>query len=341
MISSDSFDVLVIGAGVLGLCAAAELTARGRRVCVVDPGGQNASSVAAGMIAPAFESATEQSDAERAALLRRARDLWPAFAAAHGLTLDRSPAEWRGADAPEMAERLLAYGFDAKLDPSGGSLLTHDDWRVEVGDSLNTLRRGVAQVEAQALALEPEGAGWRLRTAVGALSGQAAVIATGAAPPLGGLSDVARDVIGQVRPVRGQIGLTRARLTAGVVRGHGAYIAPAGEGSLIGATMEPGERETTPSLPAAASLLQAASRLVPEPEDLQVEWRVGVRGATTDGLPLAGEIEPHLLVALAPRRNGWLLGPAVARTVAEALEGRRDPAFAAAFDPLRFSPPAG
>ena len=45
-----SYDVIVIGAGVLGLASAAELSARGLSVIVIDAGGPNASSVAAGMI---------------------------------------------------------------------------------------------------------------------------------------------------------------------------------------------------------------------------------------------------------------------------------------------------
>ena len=44
-------EILVIGAGVLGLCTAVELTRRGHDVRVLDPGERNASSVAAGMIA--------------------------------------------------------------------------------------------------------------------------------------------------------------------------------------------------------------------------------------------------------------------------------------------------
>ena len=50
----NSQDILVVGAGVLGLCTAAELARRGHAVTVVDPGGLNASAVAAGMIAPAM-----------------------------------------------------------------------------------------------------------------------------------------------------------------------------------------------------------------------------------------------------------------------------------------------
>jgi glycine oxidase len=44
-----------------------------------------------------------------------------------------------------------------------------------------------------------------------------------------------------------------------------------------------------------------------------------------------------LFLALAPRRNGWLLGPLVGRTVADAVEGRAPGADARALDPLRFA----
>jgi len=65
---------------------------------------------------------------------------------------------------------------------------------------------------------------------------------------------------------------------------------------------------------------------------------VGIRGATTDGLPLAGSSgEPGLHLALAPRRNGWLLGPLVARITADGIEGRPPLVDAAALDPLRFA----
>ena len=63
---------------------------------------------------------------------------------------------------------------------------------------------------------------------------------------------------------------------------------------------------------------------------------MGVRGASPDGLPMAGALGEGLFAALAPRRNGWLLAPAVARTVAGAIAGESKTAFSAAFDPLRF-----
>lgn len=84
---------------------------------VIDPGGPNASSIAAGMIAPALESLLEDVSADRAALLKRARDLWPAFAECHGARLLREGADWRGPDAQVAVARLHALGFDARLNP--------------------------------------------------------------------------------------------------------------------------------------------------------------------------------------------------------------------------------
>ena len=71
------------------------------------------------------------------------------------------------------------------------------------------------------------------------------------------------------------------------------------------------------------------------PRPVQIEWRAGVRGATPDGLPMAGAVEQGLHLALGPRRNGWLLGPLVAGVVADEVEGRssKEPTLA----PRRFT----
>ncbi len=87
----------------------------------------------------------------------------------------------------------------------------------------------------------------------------------------------------------------------------------------------PGSRDLTPDPGGRSTRLTAvgraaawtSSRLGPS------NGAVGVRGATADGLPMAGPRgEPGLHLALAPRRNGWLLGPLVGRVVADGIEGR-------------------
>ena len=333
----NSQDILVVGAGVLGLCTAAELVRRGHAVTVVDPGGLNASAVAAGMIAPAIESAVDDLSAEHAALLRRARDAWADFAAATGVRLDHNPAEWRGGNVEVLAARLAALGFEHAYEREAGRLITHEDWKVEPAQALAAMGRGVRMLEGRATALSRSNGRWCVETAAGPVEADQVVLATGAGAgaALGGLPEAAAHLLALITPIRGQIGLVTERLVEHVVRGPGAYVAPMGQGCVIGATMEAGQRSLTPDLERCAQMLDAAwSVLGQTPRPLQIEWRAGVRGATPDGLPMAGAVGDGLHLALGPRRNGWLLGPLVASVVVDEVEGRssKEPTLA----PRRF-----
>lgn len=333
-----SCDILVVGAGVLGLSVAVELMARGQDVWVVDPGTGNASSVAAGMIAPGFETLLDGGDAMRGALLREAAALWPDFADRLGIMLDRTPAEWRGPDPDGVEARLKALAFATERRPDG--VAVPGDVRIDAGVSMATLV-DVLQgrlLRAEARAVDRFDGGWRIRTSAGDIEATQVVLATGAAGSLAGLSATAEALVGAIRPIKGQIGWTAEVLTDRVLRGPQGYVAPGGGGTLIGATMAEGARDLAVDPAASERLLAMAKALSARALQGPVAWRVGVRGATADGLPLAGAIGDGLHVALAPRRNGWLLAPRVARVVAEGIEGGvTDPAF----DPQRVMRPAG
>ena len=319
----NSQDILVVGAGVLGLCTAAELVRRGHAVTVVDPGGLNASGVAAGMIAPAMESAVDDLSPEHAALLRRARDAWPDFAAATSVRLDRDLAEWRGGNVEVLAGRLASLGFEHVYDRDAGRLITQEDWKVEPAQALAALTQDVRTLEGRATALSRSNGRWRVETTAGAVEADQVVLATGAGAAPDGLPETVARLLGLISPIRGQIGLVSERLVDHVVRGPGAYVAPMGTGSVIGATMEAGERSLTPDPERCAQMLDAAWRVLGQtPRALEIEWRAGVRGATPDGMPMAGSVEAGLHLAVGPRRNGWLLGPLVASVVADEVEGR-------------------
>lgn len=334
---ASSPDVIVIGAGVLGLCTAAELAARGHAVTVIDPGGPNASAIAAGMIAPALESLLEDLTAERAALLMRARDLWPAFAESHGLKLLREGADWRGEAADEAAVRLRSLGFDARGRRNG--LTTPDDWRIEVAPALKGLARtpGLAMVRGEVARLAADTRRWRVEAGDGRVWFCATlVLATGAGAPIAGLPASVAASVAAITPIRGQLTFVATATPSCVVRGPGVYAAPCEGGVVIGATMEPGRRDLEPD-PAEAARQVTAGLALLEASGEVGPTRVGIRGATADGLPLAGPSgEPGLFLALAPRRNGWLMGPLVARVTADGIEGRQPLADAAALDPLRF-----
>jgi len=334
---SLSVEILVIGAGVLGLCTAAELTRRDHQVRVLDPGGVNASSVAAGMIAPALESAIDAVTPERAALLRRAADLWPEFAEVHGLELLEDGAEWRGEGADAIEARLTALGFAPRRD--GDRVLVAEDHRVDAEAALGVLAAALAEppIRGEARSLTFEAGRWRMAHTAGAIDARVVVLATGAATGIPGLPASVAALVEAIAPIRGQIGRVRAMDEPGVVRGRGAYAVSGRDWTLIGATMDAGRRDLEPDPDQALALTDALRTITGttvEADD--IDWRVGIRGATPGGLPLAGASgAPGLFLALAPRRNGWLLGPLVGRVVADAIKGDAPMADAAALDPLR------
>lgn len=335
--ASSAQDILIIGAGVLGLSTAATLRARGHAVTVVDPGGANASSVAGGMIAPAMESASENAAPDRADLYRTAAALWPVFAAETGVDVVPAMAEWRGEGWDRIADRLRALGFMAETTDRG--VRAPQDLRLSPAAALSCLTNDIRRVEGWVEALAEGGDGWTVRLAdQRVLTADVVVLATGAGEGIDGLSDATRATLAVVEPVRGQIGFVAGSLTRQTLRGPGGYVSPVDGGVMIGATMEAGRRDLTPDAETSARLTRTAETLLERSiEPTAVDWRVGVRGATPDGLPLAGLVAPGLAVALAPRRNGWMVGPLVGETVADAVEGRAPRPEAAAFDPVRFS----
>ncbi|WP_421729286.1 NAD(P)/FAD-dependent oxidoreductase [Brevundimonas sp.] len=330
-----STDVVIVGAGVLGLCTAVTLKRRGHRVAVIDPGGRNASAVAAGMIAPALEAALDDVTPERAALFRSARRVWDDF----GVDLEPGPAAWRGPGGEAVAARLKALGFAVRVE--GADVLTPEDVRIEPETVLAAWREDLQEgwIQDTARQMERVGEGWRVTGADGGvIEAPFVVLASGTATAPGGSPRAVAGLIQQLQPIRGQIGWTAERLSDRVMRGEGAYVAPSQGGTLIGASMEAGRRDLEPEAETGQRLLAAAGRLVGR--DLSgtaMDWRVGIRGSTIDGLPLAGATgEAGLFLALAPRRNGWLLGPLIGQVVADGIEGRATSVEAAAFDPRRF-----
>ena len=330
--------VTVAGAGVLGLTTALALADAGCEVTVCDPGGPNASSIAAGMLAPVFEAVLDESARPHLDLLMAARDLWPGLAARAGIALDRSGAmavgdeTWlervmhgfaalqiRPTEIGGETARGLAPGLSEAIDEA---LLTREDWRVEAPAALGAL--SAAAVAA--------GVGFQRKIVRDRGDADVLVIATGA---MEGLAGVAPELAG-LTPIKGHIVRVAAASAGAIVRGDGVYAAP-GAGMAFGATMEPGRGDVAIEEAKAAPLLAAGLRLFPGMRGAPIQIATGVRAATADGLPLAGEsATPGVMLAAGSRRNGWLLAPLIARTVAARVTGGDPGAYAARMDPARF-----
>lgn len=331
--------VIVAGAGAFGLASALELAAAGCRVTVCDPGVANASSVAAGMIAPVFEAVLDETARPHFDLLMHARDLWPGFAGRSGVAVDRTgalavgedgwldqiahrfgglhewPAELGGARARALAPGLAA-GFDR-------ALLTREDWRVDAPLALRALT--AAAVAA--------GVTFEARHVRGRGDADLLVVATGADASLVGEAPE----LAHLSPIKGHIVRLQSASWGAVVRGKGIYAAP-GAAMAFGATMEPGVSEGAVDPAKARALLDAGLRLFPGLAEVPVEAATGVRAATPDGLPMVGRSRaPGVILATGARRNGWLLAPLVGRLVAAAITGSDPGPYAARLAPARFS----
>lgn len=334
--------ITVAGAGALGLTTALALADAGAEVTMFDPAGplDNASGVAAGMLAPAFECVLDPTAAPQLDLMLAARNLWPALEARIGIVVDRAGAVAVGeadflarADAglrslglhPTDLPRQALEGLAPGLAPAWGrGVLIREDWRIEAGAALTALRA----------ACEAAGVVFRQEAARGFEGGTWLVVATGAARDLA----VVAPELSALSPIKGHILRSRACAYDGiVVRGEGAYVTAAPGAMTIGATMQPGrdDREVEPAQ--VSSLLAAGARLFPQIAGAEFSAAAGVRAATADGLPMVGRGRHHgVLLATGARRNGWLLAPLVARIIAACVtEGEAAP-YAQRLDPARF-----
>ena len=338
--------IAIAGAGVFGLAIAARAARAGAQVTVFDPRelGDNASGVAAGMLAPALEAVLEQAHPGDYGLLRRAYAAWPGFAADLGLA---APADLAAGalyvgsveEVQDLRERLAALGVLAerlsfaearRRQPGLGgagpeALYVDQDGRLDPSFTLRALQQVVVSHGGGVLRapLTP-------RTAAGY---EAVILAAGFE------SRAWRDRVADLawlQPIKGHVLHYHGGVTSGpVVRSRTGYAAPQYGGTVFGATMEAGrsDLELDPGL--VERLHREASALFPSLAHKRFTPLTGVRASTPDGRPMVGRTASGLYVATAARRNGWLLAPLVAEAMVQALQGSGGDA---AFDPTRFGP---
>ena len=357
MARERTHDVVVAGAGIVGLACAWRAAQAGMSVLVLDRGEDvpgAASAVAAGMLAPVTEAAFGEHELLRLNLAGRAE--WPAFAAElaerSGIDLEYSEA---GAlvvavdrdDAAELRrlhELQGSLGLSAewltgrecrRLEPglsprvSGGVLAPQDgavDPRAVVRALHAVLRGDGVAVRTGVEVLRVEDAGGRVTgvvTSQGTLPAGRVVVACGAWSA--GLHESAPPL----RPVKGQIVRLRgAPLAERIVRTPRCYVVSRGNGEIVvGATSEERGFDTTVTAGAVQRLLEYAWEVLPDVEERElVAVDAGLRPVTRDNLPAVAAAGPEGLVwATGHGRGGVLLAPLAGRAVAELLAGRDAP----------------
>lgn len=318
--------VRVLGAGIIGLACAHELTKRGHEVEVVDPApGSGASYAAAGMLCPAGE--LWHGEAELFRLGRESAALWPGFAAELGVPLHRAGTILAGADHADVQE------IDRQLE-----LLAEAGVRVEELSRRQLLAREPGLGRVSGGALLPDDHSVNPRAVVSALLARVAVVARPSVDPAGTEWEADLTVIATgarlpdpfahlVRPVRGEVIRVRvapedlpAHTLRGWVYGEPVYVVPRADGEVvIGATSEEHNTPARVSVEGVFRLLESARELLPSLDRAEfVEATARDRPGTRDNLPLIGPSGVEgVLLAAGHYRHGVLLAPLTAQLIAD------------------------
>jgi glycine oxidase len=369
------YDVIVVGAGVIGLACAWRAARDGARVCVLerDRPAAGATGVAAGMLAPVGEAAwgEERLLSINLESLRR----WPAFAAdleadggaevgfaTHGalhVALDGDEteelrrryelhrglgleSEWLGASACRRLEPGLATAVRGGAHVPGEASV--DPRRLTAALIAAGEGRGVEiHSGAEVAAAERRAGAWAVCTADGR-SFEAGILVAAAGCWSGQAEWLPPADRPAVRPVKGEIltlrGSPAEPVCDRIVVGERIYMVPRPDGRLIvGATVEERGFDTTLTAGGVHELLREAYRLLPEIAELELdEASVGLRPGSPDNAPLIGPgATEGLLLATGHFRNGVLQAPLTAECVAALISGERPSFDLSPFSPQRFA----
>jgi glycine oxidase len=361
-------DVLIIGAGVIGLTTAHYLAESGLRATVLDRAdlGREASWAGAGIIPPgAPEHARTPIDQLRAissalyptlsAELRAATGVDNGYSVCGGLELIETEAdlvsdEWRSDGV--VFEELDAAELHRR-EPALASHFQRAFYLPHIAQVRNPrhLQALIASCQRQGVELAPHCAvrgfvrsGERIaavETSSGRRTAGQYLLTAGA------WSDGLLEQVGWkpgIRPIRGQIALLNTGQSGvrPLILAGKRYLVPRGDGRiLIGSTEEEAGFDARPTAGGIAGLLQLAAALMPSLGSAPLErcW-AGLRPGSADGLPYLGRVPglDNLYVGAGHFRAGLQLSPATGQILRDLI--CRAPTNLMSLEPFRLDRPA-
>jgi glycine oxidase len=351
-----TWDVIIVGGGIIGLSLSIALRKRGATVLIVERGepGREASHAAAGMLA---DFPLEMPSALQSLASASAR-MYPEFA--HELQ-DESGMN---VDLRDQGTILFATSEQLREHPN----LASD---CPLPSPLDKLEPELGHVNLTAIYLKERSVDPRALTAaalkaarhraVDISSGTAVtevLLANGRATGVGTCkSAYSAPVIvncagawaGQVppyrfstRPVKGQmlaLAGTSRDLLRHVIRAPEIYLVPRSDGRILaGATVEEAGYDKRTDADTIQRMHHAAIHLVPAlAQARRLEAWAGLRPGSPDNLPLLGATStPGYFVAAGHFRDGILLAPVTAQVMAQMITGVKPEYDLSAFSPARF-----
>ncbi|WP_261133602.1 glycine oxidase ThiO [Bacillus sp. Marseille-Q3570] len=361
------YDVIVVGAGVIGCSIAYHVAKEGKSVLVLEKGSiaGKASKAAAGMLGAQTEL---EEDSPLFQLAKASRAMFPELASdlknitgidigyeqngiykvawteaqmerfkslVHAQQLLGEESHWISADELQTREPAL-------IKEVCGAMFIPDDGQVSAPEMTKALAQAAVKLSATIKEytevhrfVKESGELKGVETSAGLFSADYVVIAGGA------WSEKLLKGAGvelETYPVKGECFSVKTgkRLIRGTVFSDECYIVPKAGGRLIiGATERPGSFEETVTVEGIARLMEAAIRILPALQDAEWEkaW-AGIRPQTKDALPYLG-VHPefkHLFMATGHYRNGILLAPITGKLMADLIDGTEiDTAWRSAF----------
>jgi len=350
----QTWDVIIIGGGIIGLSLSIALRKRGAKVLVVERGepGQEASHAAAGMLVecgietpavlqplatasarmyPEFVHELQDESGINVDLRDQGTILFPAehLQASPGFGADIAPPPL-GALEPALADPGIPAVFlqERSVDPRalGRAALRAAKHR-DVDISSGTEVKDVLLSSERVSGVRTEKTSYAATAVVNCAGAWAGQI------PLQRLP---------TRPVKGQmlsvVGAHRNVLRH-VIRAPEVYLVPRSDGRVvIGSTLEEAGYDKRTDVDTIQRLHHAAIRMVPAlGEARMLEAWAGLRPGTPDALPMLGATAiPGYFVATGHFRDGILLAPITAHLMAQVITGIIPEIDISAFSPARF-----
>jgi glycine oxidase len=351
-----TWDVIIVGGGIIGLTLSIALHKRGLRVLIVERGepGREASHAASGMLSdctletpaalqplatasarmyPEFvhelqdDSGTKVDLRDEGTLFflppEHARQQ-PAFVAEHRIPAPLSELEPALADMNAPALYLKERSVDPRaLVAAALKAAKHRGVDISSGTAVTD----VLISDARVIGVRTDRTRYSSSIVVNCAGAWAGSFSTHGFP---------------TRPVKGQM-LTVAcaahNVLRHVIRAPEVYLVPRSDGRiLIGSTLEEAGYDKRTDADTIHRLHQAAIRMVPSLGQAQIlEAWAGLRPGTPDDLPILGATStPGYFVATGHFRDGILLTPVTAHTMAQVITGAQPDYDIAPFSPMRF-----
>jgi glycine oxidase len=352
-----SWDVIIVGGGIIGLSIAIDVRKRGATVLIVERGepGRESSHAAGGMLV----DCSAETPAPLQALAIASARLYPEFAheleVESGMKVDLRDAGTIVLPAPELVHEQPGFSLSSLLpaplaelepslaDPKRPAFYLGErsvDPRALTAAAIKTAKnRGVDFSSGDPVT--------QIDISDGCVSG---VTTTKTAFLASKVVNCAGAWAGQIaphqfptRPVKGQmlcLVMPSREMIKHVIRSPEVYLIPRSDGRLlVGATVEEAGFDKRTDRTTIQHLHRAALALVPKLVDAKIleDW-AGLRPGTPDALPILGATGvAGYFVSTGHFRDGILLAPITAQVMANMITGRATGYDLKAFDPHRFA----